>query len=373
MPFIPFELERWQSTWENRVRHNISESGVHPLSIGELLELSGADLEEFARLRMGYSQANGTDQLREAIAGLYPGATPENILVTVGSADANFIACWSLITLGDNVAIVAPTYWQTWGLSRNFGAQVRPIWCDMDHGWEPTAEEIRASIGPGTKLVVVTNPGNPTGHRLSAAARHAILQAAGEAGAWVLADEVYQGAERDGHTTGSFWGSYDRLLVVNGLSKAYGLPGLRIGWIVASQALIQDVWARQDYTVIGPSPASDYLAHCAIHARSKILDRTRGILKANYPVLEHWLGGFKDLFEWRPPEAGAICCVRFRNQLQTLELVERIRADRSVLLVPGEHFGMPPGYLRIGFGNETAELQAALEATRKGLEKALRD
>jgi len=220
---------------------------------------------------------------------------------------------------------------------------------------------------------VVTNPGNPTGHRLSSAARHAIIKAAGEAGAWLLADEVYQGAERDGHTTSSFWGSYDRLLVVNGMSKAYGLPGLRIGWMVASREVIQNAWARQDYTVIGPSPASDYLARCAIQARPKILERTRGILKANYPILEGWLGGFKDLFDWKPPEAGAICTVRFRHQLETLELVERIRADRSVLLVPGEHFGMPPGFLRIGFGNEAPELQAALEETRKGLEKALRD
>src|SRR5207249_4966059 len=122
--FVPFELERWQSTWENRVRHNISESGVHPLSIHELLELAGEDLAHLADLRMVYSQANGTDELRAAIAALYPGATPDHVLVTVGSAQANYLTCWSLLEPGNKVAMLAPTYWQTWGLSQNFGADV---------------------------------------------------------------------------------------------------------------------------------------------------------------------------------------------------------------------------------------------------------
>jgi hypothetical protein len=373
MTFIPFELERWQSTWENRVRHNISESGVHPLSIKELLDLSGRDLKEFSELRMIYSQANGTDELREAIAGLYPGATPDQILVTVGSAEANFITCWSLIRPGDKIAILAPTYWQTWGLSRNFGANVHPIWCTMDRGWEPDPDEIAQAITPGTRLVVVTNPGNPTGHVLSEGVRNEILAKTKASGAWLLADEVYQGAERGGVTTKSFWGSYDRLVIVNGLSKAYGLPGLRIGWLVAPKQLVNELWAHQDYTVIGPSPASDYLARCAIAARPKILERTRGILNANFPVLERWLKTFDGFFEWLPAEAGAICCVRYRNGPKTLDLVEQVRAGQSVLLVPGEHFGMPSGYLRIGFGNERKELEAALAETKIGLEKAIKD
>ena len=373
MTFVPFELERWQSTWENRVRHNISESGVHPLSIRKLLELAGRDLAELADLRMIYSQANGTDELRRAIATLYPGVDPDQILVTVGSAQANFLTCWTLIKPGDKVAILAPTYWQTWGLSRNFGADVRPIWCEMDRGWEPSPEEIARAILPGTRLVVVTNPGNPTGHVLSARARAAMVDRVREVGAWLLADEVYQGAERGGVTTQSFWGSYERLLVVNGLSKAYGLPGLRIGWIVGPKDLVNELWAHQDYTTIGPSPASDYLARCAIGARAKILERTRGILNANYPIIERWLNSLDGFFEWLPPEAGAICCVRYKNGPATLDLVEQIRARRDVLLVPGEHFALPSGYLRIGFGNERKELEAALEQTRIGLKAAVRD
>jgi aspartate/methionine/tyrosine aminotransferase len=161
--------------------------------------------------------------------------------------------------------------------------------------------------------------------------------------------------------------------VVNGLSKAYGLPGLRIGWLVAPRQLINDLWAHQDYTVIGPSPVSDYLARCAISARPKILERTRGILNANYPLIEEWLRSFGDFFEWRETEAGAICCVRYRHGPKTLDLVEQIRSRQDVLLVPGEHFGLPSGYLRIGFGNEQKDLEAALAQTKAGLKAAIRD
>jgi len=185
---------------------------------------------------------------------------------------------------------------------------------------------------------------------------------------------VYMGAERDGWTTPSFWGSYDRLICVAGLSKAYGLPGLRIGWLVAPAEIVADAWARHDYTTIGPSGVSDHLATLALQpaVRERLLGRTRGILRENYPVLEQWLKAFGPAFAWVPPQAGAICFVRYHSRMDGAALVERVRAGQSVLLVPGEHFGMP-GFLRFGFGNETAELRAALAATADGLRPALGD
>ncbi len=372
--FVPFELERWQSTWENRVRFNLSESGVHPLTIQELLGLAGASAMPLLEVRLGYSQSNGTDLLRERIAALYPGASADQVLVTTGSSEANFVTCWRLIEPGDKVAVMMPNYQQTWGLGQNFGAQVRPFQLHEKEGWEPYAEEIRTAIAPGTKLVVVTNPHNPTGHILSDAARKVILERAKEVGAWLLADEVYQGAERDGRTTPSFWGSYDKTIIVNGLSKAYGLPGLRIGWIVAPPALTQEAWARHDYTTIGPSGASDHLAAVALdpRVRDKLIDRTRRILTANYPVLEAWLKTFGDTFTWHPPQAGAICWVRYRQAIPGPEIVEKIRAQHGVLLVPGDHFGMP-GFLRFGYGDDLKHLQEALAETERGLRRLFAD
>jgi aspartate/methionine/tyrosine aminotransferase len=374
MPFVTFDLERWQSTWENRVRYNLSESGVHPLSVRELLALAQSAADPLLDVRLGYSQSNGTDALRERIAALYPGATPNQVLVTNGSAEANYVAALRVIEPGDQVAMLLPNYLQLWGHVQNLGAQVRPFHLHEERGWAPDPAEIRAAIAPGTKLVVVTNPHNPTGHVLADAMRRAIIDRTAEVGAWLLADEVYMGAERDGNTTASFWGSYDRLLCVAGLSKAYGLPGLRIGWLVGPAPIVADAWARHDYTTIGPSGASDHLATLALQpaVRDRLLARTRAILRENYPVLEQWLKTFGPSFSWVPPQAGAICWVRYRSRVDGETLVERVRAGQSVLLVPGEHFGMP-GYLRFGFGNEVPELRAALEATSTGLRPALGD
>jgi len=183
---------------------------------------------------------------------------------------------------------------------------------------------------------------------------------------------VYQGAERDGRETRSFWGEYEKVIVVNGLSKAYGLPGLRIGWIVAPRELADSLLERHDYTVIGPGPAMDYLALCALTVRPKILQRTRTILARNFPVLERWLKSFGDFFEWREPEAGAICTVRYRHQLGAVDLVERMRAHRDVLMVPGEHFGMP-GHLRLGYGSEREYLEGALAEVGAELREMVSD
>lgn len=372
MPFVTFDLERWQGTWENQVRYNLSESGVHPLSIAELLDLSGGSVDAFTALRMVYSQSDGTEELRAAIAALYPGATPNHVTVTVGSSEANFIACWTLIERGDRVVVVTPTYMQTHGLARNFGAEVVELPLRPERRWQPDPAEIARAITPGTKLVVVTNPNNPTGQILADDASAVLLDRVRATGAWLLADEVYRGAERQGAITPSFWGGAERVLAVNGLSKAYGLPGLRIGWIVSSPEFKQSVVRRHDYTVIGPSPASDYLARRALGARERIQARTRRILNTNWPTLERWLTGFDGLFDWIEPAAGAICMVRYRTELGALDLVEQIRARHGILLVPGDHFDLPR-HLRLGYGNEPDEFAPALRDLATGVRSVLMD
>ena len=360
MPFYPFELERWQSEFEYRVWANLSESGVHPMTIAELLEVGDGSLEELAALRLGYSQGDGTDELREAIAALYPGATEANVTVTTGSSEANFITTWTLVDEGDQVAVLTPTYLQTPGIARNLGAIVSEFGLRADRGWEPDEGEIESAIKPGTRLVVVTNPNNPTGHVLSDDARRTIVARAADVGAWILADEVYQGAELDGQTTPSFWGQYDRLVIVSGLSKAYGLPGLRLGWSIGPKEFKAEIVQRHDYTVICPSAASDYLAIRALAGRDNILERTRKILNDNYPILHSWLGQFGSLFEWHAPQCGAICFARYAHAISALDLVERVREQQDILLVPGDHFDRPR-HIRFGFGNEQGKLKEALE------------
>ncbi|MFW6079675.1 MAG: aminotransferase class I/II-fold pyridoxal phosphate-dependent enzyme [Gemmatimonadota bacterium] len=371
----PFAMERWQSTYENRVDHNLSESGVHPLTLGELLELAagtgavgsehdGGEADAVADLletSLGYGQSNGTDALRAAIARLYDGANDTNVVVTNGSAEANFVALWRLVRPGDEVVILVPTYMQTHGLADGFGARVREVPLREEAGWQPDPDAIADAVRDATRIIVVTNPNNPTGAVLGDEARDAVLRAAERSGAWILADEVYAGAELDGPPTPSFWGASPRVIATGSLSKAYGLPGLRIGWAVAPAALADELWARTDYTTISPGTLTDRLAALALATgtRPRLLERTRRILRTGLDRLDAWLRPL-DAFTYRPPDAGAIAYVRYDLPVASPDFAERLRAEQSVLIVPGAHFGMGP-YLRFGYGLLDDDLRAALE------------
>jgi aspartate/methionine/tyrosine aminotransferase len=366
MKLEPFQMERMQSEWENRVAHNLSESGVHPLTVEELLDPD--DRDEVLRERLLYVQSNGSEALRTAVAALYPGADARNVVVTNGTAEANYVSVWRLVEPGDEVVMMLPNYMQIWGIARGQGASVVPWKLREEQGWAPDVEELSRLLTPRTRLVVVCNPNNPTGSILGADAMREIVARTARQGAWLLADEVYRGAERDGVETPTFWGSYERLLVTSGLSKAYALPGLRIGWVVGPPDTVAELWGRKDYLTISPGALSDVLARKALRpdVRARVLARTRGILRANYPVLEQWVAGHRDEIRMVPPRAGAIAYARYAWPVNSTELVTRLRDEHGVLVVPGDHFGMDR-YLRIGFGNEPADLRAGLARIEAGI------
>ncbi len=362
MKLKPFEMERWQSTWENRVELNLSESGVHPMTLLELMELAGADPKLLLDQRLVYNQSNGTEELRERIALLYPGATVDNVLVTNGGAEANFVAAWSLLESDDVAVMEVPNYMQLWGASQAFARELRPFRLLESRGWSPDLDELNAALAGGAKLIIVTQPNNPTGAILEAAEIDAIVAAADRVGAWILADEIYNGAELDGVRAPSFWGRYDRLVVTAGLSKAYGLPGLRIGWAVGPAEFIARLWSYKDYTTIGPGALSDLCARLALDpaTRPRIHERTRRILRENLPPLTGWLAARPDIFHYREPRAGAIVYVRYAFEINSSQLAQRLKDEQSVLIVPGDHFQMD-GYMRLGYGLPKSELEEALD------------
>lgn len=368
MDVPPFRLERWQSRWENRVELNIAESGVEPLSVEEL----AGDREQLHRilsLPLGYPQTNGSEELRSRIAALYAGARPDNILVTSGCAEANFLTLWCLIEPGDEVVFLQPNYMQVAGLAEAFGARLTPVWLREHLRWAPDIDELCGSVTNKTRVVAVCNPNNPTGSVLGDAEIAAICEAAKRAGAWVLADEVYRGAELDGATTASFWGRGERLLCTGGLSKAYGLPGLRIGWVVGNADVIERLWGHRDYTSISATMLGDRLAALALEpaTRTRILARTRKILQRNHRLIHDWVVAHAGSLRYVAPSAGAVAWIGYAGRRPTAELAELLREQRGVLLVPGEHFGME-SYLRIGFGGDAAKLRLALDRVGEVLE-----
>src|SRR5438552_1306939 len=362
MRLEPFAMERMQSTYENHVTWNLSESGVHPLSLGELVD-DDAGREALMAEGLRYTQSNGTAPLRDAIATQYPGATRDHVQVTNGGSEANYVTTWNLVEPGDEIVMMVPNYMQTWGLARAFGATVRqwPL-VNAAGKWSIDADALDALVTRRTKLIVICNPNNPTGARFEAADLDRIAAIADRHGVWILADEIYRGAERDGRETPSMWGRSDRVIVTSGLSKAYGLPGLRIGWIVGPPARIASLWSYHDYTTIAPGALSDFLARHALEPsrRARILARTRRILNENFPVVAEWLDAHGGLFSYVPPDAGAIVYVRYDYPINSTELVTRLRVEKSLLIVPGDHFGMDR-YLRIGFGEPASHLREGLD------------
>ena len=359
-----FAMERMQSTWENLVEFNLSESGVHPMRVAELFDTE-AERQDLLQQEICYTQSNGTIELRERISALYPATTIEHVEVTNGGSEANFVVCWKLLEPGDEVVMMVPNYGQTLGLAKAFAGTMRdwPLVADYKEGrWRPDLDRLSSLVNPRTKLIVICNPNNPTGARIRAAELDEIAAIATRHGSWVLSDEIYRGAEIDGQETPSMWGRYERTIVTSGLSKAYGLPGLRIGWIVGPPPVIASTWSYHDYTSIAPGALSDRLARVALAParRAKILDRTRSIIRTNLPVMTAWLSSHGGEFQYIPPEAGAIIYVQYRLPVNSTQLVNRLREEKSVLIVPGDHFGMD-GYLRIGIGPDTGYLRTGLE------------
>src|SRR5919201_1337435 len=219
--------------------------------------------------------------------------------------------------------------------------------------WALDLDELERAITPDTTVVWVTNPNNPTGAVLTDVEMDAVVEVARRSGAWLVADEIYRGAELSGSTTPTFWGRYDRVIIASGLSKAFGLPGLRIGWAVAPPRVIERMWIHHDYTTLTPGMLSERLANIAMEPdrREAIFGRTRGILRRNLPRVEEWIRQHQDILTYVPPEAGAIAYVKYELPVPSGALIDSIREEHSVLIVPGDQFGMGK-YFRIGSGSD---------------------
>jgi aspartate/methionine/tyrosine aminotransferase len=361
-----FELERVQSLYENTVEFNLTESGFHPYSLNELLD--PAQLAELEETVIGYGQTNGSVRLRERIATLYPRTSVDDVLVTNGSSEANFIACHTLVDPGDEVVVMLPNYMQIWGIVTEIGARPRAFHLREDRGWAPDLDELRRVVTASTKMIAVCNPNNPTGATLTEGEMRAIVEIAETVGAWVYADEVYRGAELDGIEVPSFIGMSDRTMISGGLSKAYALPGLRLGWLVGPETMISEAWAYHDYTSIAAGILSNRVAEVALstEVRPRILERNRDLLRTNLRLFVDWVRGFDEIFHFVPPRAGGMAYTRYDLEINSTELADWLRNEHDVFVLAGDTFGMDR-YIRIGIGAETGYLTAGLERVRRAL------
>jgi aspartate/methionine/tyrosine aminotransferase len=372
--FHPFQVEQFLSENEQGVTYNFSESGVHPMTLGGLLEMAGTGTQALSDVLLDYPEVRGTELLRSRIASLYPGARSENVLVTVGASEANHLIASTLLEPGDEVVAMGPTYQQLPGNAQNAGVTVKTVPLVEEQGWALDTDALARAVGPKTRLIAVVNPNNPTGHILTESEMAAIVAAAASSGAWIVADEVYAGTERGGAAaTPSFWGRHDRVIAVNGMSKAYGLPGLRLGWLVAPKNEIPALWRRHEYATISATMLGNTLAGIALDpaVRPKLTARARRLIDTGFDKLTQGLSHYQGVFSVVPPQASAMSFVRYNLPIGSRDLALRLRREKDMLVVPGDCFGLehhfrfssalPEDHLAEGLTRLNALVQELLE------------
>jgi len=364
--FQPFAMERYMSAYEQEVDFNLSESGVQPMLLRELLDLKPGSFEQILDIDLNYPHANGIPELRQNIAGMYRDAHPENVLVTVGAIESNYNSIRTLLEAGDEIVIMLPNYMQIWGIARNHGLKIKTFSLREDKEWAPDLNQLEEVVGQDTKLIAICNPNNPTGFILTEEEMQTIVGIAERSGAWILADEVYSGVEQySDRQTPSFYGLYDRVLAIGSMSKAYGLPGLRTGWVVCQdREVINRIWSRHEYNTISAGMMANHLASMALseEIRPAILQRARSYVRKGYSFIEQWMAEQPIKMTCVPPQAAAIAWIKYEHNINSTDLAMKlIHANPSVLIVPGDHFGIDK-YLRISFGLEEEYLSKGLAA-----------
>jgi aspartate/methionine/tyrosine aminotransferase len=379
----PFQLERWMTTYETKVRWDIAESGIFPLSMREIVDLlpaaeREAELNRLLDLRLGYSEACGSAELRGLIAETYENTSPDEILVTTGAIEANFLLFNVLLEAGDRVIVIDPAYQQLQSVPRAIGCDVVLWRVRQDNGFSFDFDDLEALVTPETKLIVVNAPHNPTGALFAERALAEpmapakICALAERVGAMVLGDEAYRWLDGPG-SRGPIMPMRDFAPVgisVGTMSKPFGLPGLRIGWIAASAEIVQQCWGLRDYISLSPGKLNDALAVIAFRHRDQITARAQAIMAENLAFADEWFAENADVVSWTPPRRGLLALMKYELEMPSLELANRLAEEYSVMLAPGSVFGYE-GYLRIGIGASPEIFAEGLRQTARCLRELI--
>ena len=366
MKFPSFDLERIQSLYENSVEVNLTESGIEPLSLKELM--NAEELEELLNLPLGYGYTQGTPLLRKRISDLYDGFDENNVLVTSGSSEAIFLSAVLTVSEGDKVVMMTPNYLSFNGIAEALGAEVDYVSLIKKDKWEWDIDKLTEVVEDKTKVISICNPNNPTGSVLSSKQMKDIIEIARKVDAYILVDEVYIGAELSSDKTKSFLGMYEKTIVTSGLSKSYSHPGLRIGWIISDNSFVQEAWAVKDYITIASSSLSQHIASKVLEPEtiSRLRSRTSELLNGNLKTFSDWILPYSNHLSFLKPEAGGFAFVEYDMDVNSTDLIHDLRTNEGVFIVPGDSFGME-NFFRVGLGSEPGEFKKGLDLLSKGL------
>jgi aspartate/methionine/tyrosine aminotransferase len=359
MKIKPFYTERFFAVHEFTAPYILCASDCESLTVDELFQMAGeSSWESLAKLRLGYTESQGAPALREQIAGLYGCIQAGQVIGPIAPVEGIFLTMHALLEPGDEVAALTPCYDSLANVAEYLGCRVTR-WAlteadeppDGPGGWRLDLDALERLVTPGTRLVVVNFPHNPTGYLPSHAEWRAIVQIVERAGAWLFSDEMYRGLEYDpAARLTSGCDLYERAVTLAGLSKTYGLPGLRVGWLALQDTSLRNrILGWKDYTTICASAPSEVLAQTALQVADKLAERNRGIIQDNLSLAEPFFSRWQDVFRWNRPQAGSVALVGLRGR-SARGFNDRLVAEQGVLLLPSVGLGVGDGHVRFGFG-----------------------
>jgi aspartate/methionine/tyrosine aminotransferase len=364
----PFEIERFYERWEFSAELMLSSSDCESRSVAQLLALEPQAAERLNQLHLGYTEVPGSAELCAAVAGLYEQAAPEHVLTLAAAEEGIFLANHALLEAGDHAIVEAPCYGSAIGLARSTGAEVTLWRRRAEDGWQHDLDALEAALRPNTNLIYINSPHNPTGSHMPADVYDRVIELAAERGAVLLSDEVYRGLEHDDTLRlAQATDRYERAVSLNTVSKAYGLPGLRIGWVVCRDPdVLAKLRALKLYTTICSSAPSEVLVELALRHSERLIGESRALVLANLPHLDALIERRGDLLQWRRPSAGPIGFARVSGIEDVRAWCESIATEASVLLLPGEVYGVAD-HVRLGYGR--AKIEAAIARLEQHLDR----
>jgi aspartate/methionine/tyrosine aminotransferase len=348
----PFALERYFARHEFSARYLLSSSDCEALGLNELLAFADENTRDlWDGLRLGYTESSGHPRLREAIAELYLGLADDDVLV-LAPEEGIYLLMHALLRPGDHVVTTFPGYQSLYSLAEAIGCRVARWQPDEAAGWRFDLGDLTALLEPQTRLVVINFPHNPTGATLSEADFRALVALLQARGITLLSDEMYRYLEyMPASTLPAACALYDRAVSLGGLSKSFGLPGLRIGWLASrDQELLRRIQQLKDYTTICSSAPSEILALIALQNRQNILETQKKRASGTRARLVDFMNSYQHVFTWQPPAGSSVCFPRMKTVTDTLAFSDRCVQETGIMLVPSRMFHYGDRHLRIGFG-----------------------
>jgi len=369
-PMRPFKLERYFAKYEFNSRYLLSASDCESLSLQDLLQMATPEsLETWNRLKLGYTESQGHPGLRTEVAGLYQHISPDHVLVAAPE-EAIFIAMHTLLRSGDHVIAVSPAYQSLYEIGSSVGCEVTPWKFELEGArWQLDIDRLERSITSRTRLLVVNFPHNPTGYTPTRCTLDRIVALARANGLYLFSDEMYRLLEPEAAIQlPAVCDIYEKGISLSGLSKAFALPGLRIGWLATQDhGLVDRCLEYKDYTTICSSAPSEILGMIALQSKAKILRRNLDMIRENTTLAEEFFSGWKKDFLWVPPLAGSVAFPLWMGAGTVERLAEDLLKSQGVMIVPGYLFEFPGNHFRMGlgrrnFGEALGRLKAYLEA-----------